>query len=176
MIIYPAPICGASGVNPYTGLAGTAGAQIAPDDATYGSPSVAESCYDGASGPPSALLTNVSSAGGTIFMGSNPIDAAGGTALTIMAGPGFNWTGGVGNGEADVDTGTAGLNKQAWGSLGTTATIGSSSTSPVDIQALRSLPRPQRHRLVPLTSGTRASLQVSSETRSAEPTSLPAPR
>ena len=128
MIIYPAPICGASGVNPYTGVAGTAGAQIAPDDATYGSPTIAESCYDGASGPPSALLTNVNSAGGTIFLGSNPIDAAGGTALTIMAGPGFNWTGGVGNGEADVDTGTAGLNKQAWGSLGTTATIGSSST------------------------------------------------
>ena len=98
MIIYPAPICGASGVNPYTGVAGTAGALIAPDDATYGSPSIAESCYDGASGPASALLTNVNSAGGTIFLGSNSIDAAGGTALTIMAGPGFNWTGGGGNG------------------------------------------------------------------------------
>ena len=116
MIIYPAPICGASGVNPFTGVAGTAGALIAPADTTYGSPAVAESCYNGASGPPSALLTNVNSAGGTIFMGSNAIDAAGGTALTIMAGPGFNWTGGVGSGEADVDTGTAGLSKQAWSS------------------------------------------------------------
>ncbi|MGO9342810.1 MAG: beta strand repeat-containing protein, partial [Acidimicrobiales bacterium] len=118
MIIYPAPACGASGVNPFTGVAGTAGAQISPLDATYssplGSPTVAESCYDGASGPPSALLTNVSPSGGTIFLGSNATDAAGGTALTIMAGPGFNWTGGVGSGQADVDTGTAGLSKQVW--------------------------------------------------------------
>ncbi len=123
MIIYPAPICGASGVNPFTGVAGTAGAQIAPDDTTYGSPAVAEACYDGASGPASALLTNVSSAGGTIFMGSNSIDAAGGTALTIMTGPGFNWTSGVGSGQADVDTGTAGLSKQVWDATVTLVTV-----------------------------------------------------
>jgi IPT/TIG domain len=114
MIIYPAPICGASGTNPFNGLPGTAGAQIAPDDTTYGSPAVAEACYNGASGPASTLLTNVSASGGTIFTGSNPTDAAGGLALTIMAGPGFNWTGAVGSGEQDVDTGTAGLSGQAW--------------------------------------------------------------
>ena len=124
MIIYPAPICVATGTNPWTGVAGTAGASIAPADATYSTngPSVAEACSDGASGPASALLTGVPTGGGTIFMGSNPIDAAGGTALTIMAGPGFNWTGGVGNGEADVDTGTAGLSKQAWGTNTETVT------------------------------------------------------
>jgi large repetitive protein len=126
MIIYPPPVCVASGTNPWTGVAGTAGAQIAPNDATYtdssGGSTLAEECNAGASGPASALLTGVPTGGGTIFMGSNPIDAAGGTALTIMAGPGFNWTGGVGSGEADVDTGTAGLSKQAWGSNTETVT------------------------------------------------------
>jgi hypothetical protein len=129
MIIYPPPFCGATGVNPQTGVAGTAGAQIAPLDQTYGNPSIAEACSDGASGPPSALLTGIPTGGGTIFMGSNAIDAAGGTALTIMAGPGFNWTGGVGSGEADVDTGTAGLSKQAEGILGSTATLGATTTN-----------------------------------------------
>ena len=62
---------------------------------TNGDPTDAEACYDGASGPASALLTGIATGGGTIFTGSNPIDAGGGTALTIMAGPGFNWTGGA---------------------------------------------------------------------------------
>jgi hypothetical protein len=117
MIIYPAPVCGAApdGTGSYSGTTDTM------YDTGGGTP-VAEACYDGASGPASALLTGISSAGGTIFLGSNPIDAAGGTALTIMAGPGFNWTGSVGSGEADVDTGTAGLNKQVWTDTnGTTA-------------------------------------------------------
>ena len=81
-------------------------------------------------------LNNTSGAGSTIFTGSNAIDAAGGTGLTIEAGPGFNWTGGVGNGEADVDTGTAGLNKQAWsgGAVGAAppSTTADMSASTVD--------------------------------------------
>ncbi len=107
--VYNPPICGVA--------PGTTGSLSGTNDATYmtaGDPTIAEACYDGASGPASTLLTGISSAGGTVFANSSPIDGSGGTALTIMAGPGFNWTGGDGSGEADVDTGTAGLNKQAW--------------------------------------------------------------
>ena len=104
-------------------------------DTTYmtaGDPTDAEACYDGANGPASTLLTGISASGGTIFTGSNPVDAGGGLSLTIMAGPGFNWTGSAGSGEADVDTGTAGLSKQTWAGATTTApppsTLGSAST------------------------------------------------
>ena len=121
--VYPPPICGFAPDG--TGsLSGTT-------DTLYG-PSIAEACYDGASAnpnnpynasvnPASTLLTGIATGGGTIYTGSNPIDARGGTALSIMAGPGFNWTGGYGSGEADVDTGTAGLNKQAWSGATTSA-------------------------------------------------------
>ncbi len=101
-------------------------------DTTYmtsGDPTDAEACYDGASGPASTLLTGISASGGTIFTGANPVDAGGGLALTIMAGPGFNWTGSAGSGEADVDTGTAGLSKQTWPGATTTAPPPSTLTS-----------------------------------------------
>ncbi len=109
MIIYPPPVCAAA--------PGTTGSYSGTTDAMSsfgGGSSVAEVCDNGASGPASGLLTNVSP-GGTVLLGSNAIDAAGGSALTIMAGPGFNWTGGAGSGEADVDTGTAGTERSDLG-------------------------------------------------------------
>jgi hypothetical protein len=101
-------------------------------DTTYttaGDPTDAEACDNGASGPPSTLLTGIAPGGGTIFTGSNPVDAGGGLSLTIMAGPGFNWTGSAGSGEADVDTGTAGLSKQTWSGATTTSPPPSTLTS-----------------------------------------------
>ena len=125
--VYNPPIC-AVAPDGTGSLSGT----IDTTYTTAGGPTDAEACYDGANGPASTLLTGISASGGTIFTGSNPVDAGGGLSLTIMAGPGFNWTGSAGSGEADVDTGTAGLNKQTW-SGGTTAapppsTLGSAST------------------------------------------------
>ncbi|MGB7053376.1 MAG: hypothetical protein WBG41_17550, partial [Acidimicrobiales bacterium] len=117
MIIYPPPVCAAA--------PGTTGSYSGTTDAMSsfgGGTAVAEVCDNGASGPASGLLTNVSP-GGTVLLGSNAIDAAGGSALTIMAGPGFNWTGGAGSGEADVDTGTAGLSGQTWDTTVTLSTV-----------------------------------------------------
>jgi hypothetical protein len=161
MIIYPAPVCGAA---PDSG--GTlSGTNDTIYSANSGANTVAQACFDGADTNPTGVgsansqgspynvsnspaspwtaastlilgLNNTSGAGSTIFTGSNAIDAAGGTALTIEAGPGFNWTGGVGSGEADVDTGTAGLSKQAWSGGSLTAappsTTADMSASTVD--------------------------------------------
>jgi hypothetical protein len=161
MIIYPAPVCGAA---PDSG--GTlSGTNDTIYTATPGANTVAQACFDGANTNPTGAgsansqgtpynvsnspaspwtaastlilgLNNASGAGSTIFTGSNAIDAAGGSALTIMAGPGFNWTGGVGSGEADVDTGTAGLSKQTWSGGSLTAappsTTADMSVSTVD--------------------------------------------
>ena len=124
IVIYPAPIC-AVAPDGTGSLAGTT-------DVTYiagGGPTDAEACDNGASGPASTLLTGISASGGTIFTGSNAVDAAGGLSLTIMSGPGFNWTGSAGSGEADVDTGTAGLSKQTWSGATTSAPPPSTMTS-----------------------------------------------
>ncbi len=124
IVVYPAPIC-AVAPDGTGSLAGTT-------DVTYttsGDPTDAEACDDGAIGPASTLLTGISASGGTIFTGANAIDAAGGLSLTIMSGPGFNWTGSAGSGEADVDTGTAGISKQTWSGATTSAPPPSTMTS-----------------------------------------------
>ena len=130
--VYNPPLC-AVAPDGTGSLAGT----LDTTYATAGDPTDAEACaggagsgpYNPATNPASTLLTGISPTGGTIYTGSNPIDAGGGTALTIMTGPGFNWTGGVGSGEADVDTGTAGLNKQAWSGATTSSAPPSTLTS-----------------------------------------------
>jgi hypothetical protein len=114
VIVYNAPICA---VEP-----DTTGA-IPASDTTYtggGTNTAAEAAFDGASGPSGALLTNIT-AGLKIFTGCSPVDAGGGIDLTIMSAPQFNWTGSVGSGEADVDTGTAGLSGGSWSGATTTS-------------------------------------------------------
>jgi hypothetical protein len=123
MIIYPPPVCAAA--------PGSTGSYSGTNDTMSsfgGGTPVAEVCDNGASGPASGLLTNVSP-GGTVLLGSNATDAAGGSALTIMTGPGFNWTGSAGSGEADVDTGTAGLSGQTWDTTVTLSTVTSGSNT-----------------------------------------------
>ena len=114
VIVYNPPICA---VEP-----DTTGA-ISPNDTTYtggGTNTAAEAAFDGANGPAGTLLTNIA-AGLKIFTGCSPIDAGGGIDLTIMSSPQFNWTGSVGSGEADVDTGTAGLSGGSWSGATTSA-------------------------------------------------------
>ncbi len=118
--ILPTPLAALSGTNSWTGAAGTAGAQIAAADTTYGNPAVADFSATGAS---TSLLTNVSTSGGTIFTGDNPIDTAGGTAAVVEVNPGSFWTGNQGSsGSQDVDQGTASTSGQKWGANTETVT------------------------------------------------------
>ncbi len=121
--VLPAPLCAVSGTNSWTGAAGTAGAQIAPQDTMYGSPSVAEFCGNGANGPSDTLLTNVSTSGGTIFTGTSPLDTDGSDGVVIQANPGLYWTGNQGSsGEQDIDESGANTSGATWGTETETVT------------------------------------------------------
>jgi large repetitive protein len=121
--VLPAPLCAVSGTNSWTGAAGTAGAQITPQDTMYGSPSVAEFCGNGANGPSDTLLTNVSTSGGTIFTGTSPLDTDGSDGVVIQANPGLYWTGNQGSsGEQDIDESGANTSGATWGTETETVT------------------------------------------------------